>query len=113
MKVTGANTSGDTVALNTPRTVKIDISNIAPRTVAIYFDLLGLGAKDGKVIIDNVMLLDKDLINPIAIAVTATTDQAQRLVILANDSDAKALSTLAPCKLVLHPANGKSVTVYQ
>ncbi|MEH2245265.1 hypothetical protein [Nostoc sp.] len=83
VKIAGANTSGDFIALNTPRTVKIDISNIAPGTLAtLYFDLLGFGAKDGKVIIDNVMLLDKNLISPTAIADTATTDQAKPVCIL-------------------------------
>ncbi|WP_334850671.1 PKD domain-containing protein [Nostoc sp.] len=99
VKIAGANTSGDKITLNTPRTVKIDISNIAPGTLAtLYFDLLGFGAKDGKVIVDNVMLLDQDLISPTAMpsatpranADTATTDQAKPVLIniLANDSDA-------------------------
>ncbi|WP_416212597.1 Calx-beta domain-containing protein [Nostoc sp. ChiQUE01b] len=109
VKIAGANTSGDKIALNTPRTVKIDISNIAPGTLAtLYFDLLGFGAKDGKVIVDNVMLLDKDLISPIAIADTATTDQAKPVLIniLANDSDAD--SSINPTTLTIktNPSNG-------
>ncbi|MBD2241879.1 cadherin-like domain-containing protein [Aulosira sp. FACHB-113] len=92
VKIVGANTSGDKIALNTPRTVKIDISSITPGTAAtLYFDLLGFGAKDAKIIIDNVMLLDDNLITPIANSDTATTNQAQPVAInvLANDSNAE------------------------
>ncbi|WP_390847153.1 beta strand repeat-containing protein [Anabaena cylindrica] len=109
VKIAGANTSGDKIALNTPRTVNIDISNIAPGTVAsLYFDLLGFGAKDAQVIIDNVILLNDDLITPIANNDTATTDQGQPLLInvLANDSTPNGtvqLGTAANGSIIINP----------
>jgi hypothetical protein len=40
------------IALNTPPTVKINISNIAPETLAtLCFDFLGFGAKNAQFII--------------------------------------------------------------
>ncbi|MEA5551989.1 PKD domain-containing protein [Anabaena cylindrica UHCC 0172] len=109
VKIAGANTSGDKIALNTPRTVNIDISNIAPGTAAtLYFDLLGFGAKDAKIIIDNVILLNDDLITPIANNDTATTDQGQPLLInvLANDSTTNGtvqLGTAANGNIIINP----------
>ncbi|MCC5669342.1 PKD domain-containing protein [Nostoc sp. CHAB 5784] len=112
VKVTGANTSGSQVALNTPRTVQIDISSIALGTVAtLYFDLLGFGAKDGKVIIDNVMLLDNNLISPTAIADTATTDQAKPVAInvLANDSDTDGTINPSTVEIGVAPQAGSMI----
>ncbi|MEM6526258.1 MAG: DNA/RNA non-specific endonuclease, partial [Bacteroidota bacterium] len=42
VKLSGAETSGDSINLNSPRTVTVDIRDIAPNTEAtLYFDLLG------------------------------------------------------------------------
>lgn len=106
VKIAGAIASGDKIALNTPRTVKIDISSITRGTAAtLYFDLLGFGAKDAKIIIDNVMLLDDNLITPIANDDIATTDQANPVAInvLANDS------TQGTVQLGAAPTNGSII----
>ncbi|MDM9385690.1 PKD domain-containing protein [Chlorogloeopsis sp. ULAP01] len=112
VKIAGANTSGDKIALNTPRTVTVDISSVAPGTVAtLYFDLLGFGAKDGKVIIDDIRILNNNLIAPFANNDTATTDQAQPVTInvLSNDSDAD--GTLNPNSVLIGtaPTNGSII----
>uniref|UniRef100_UPI0036F25763 hypothetical protein n=1 Tax=Trichocoleus desertorum TaxID=1481672 RepID=UPI0036F25763 len=63
----GAPTSGGQISLNSPRTVKIDISGITPGTLAtLYFDLLGFGKRDGSVTIDDVVLLKDGLSAPTA-----------------------------------------------
>nr|WP_250855216.1 PKD domain-containing protein [Anabaena sp. CCAP 1446/1C] len=116
VKIAGANTSGDKIALNTPRTVNIDISNIAPGTAAtLYFDLLGFGAKDAQVIIDNVILLNDDLITPIANNDTATTDQGQPILInvLTNDSTPNGtvqLGTAANGNIIINSDNSLTYT---
>ena len=105
----GASNSSGTVALNSPRTVKVDLSGVAAGTVAtLYFDLLGFGEQDGSVIIDNVRLLNDELAPPVASDDTATTDQAGPVAInvLANDSDSD--DTLDPTTLAIrvNPAFG-------
>ena len=53
--VQGATNSGDTLSLNSPITVNIDVSNIATNTAAtLYFDLLGFGDEDASIILDNI-----------------------------------------------------------
>jgi DNA/RNA endonuclease G (NUC1) len=48
VKLVGATSSGDTLALNAPRTVQVDLSGITPGTVVtLYLDLLGFDDLDG------------------------------------------------------------------
>ena len=57
-KVTLVNTTpNSTLTLNQPLTFKVDLTGIQVGTAAtLYFDLLGFGAKDAQVVLDNVML---------------------------------------------------------
>nr|WP_013334799.1 CARDB domain-containing protein [Gloeothece verrucosa]ADN18050.1 YD repeat protein [Gloeothece verrucosa PCC 7822] len=76
-------------ASNTSRIVKVDLSGIAAGTSAtLSFDLLGFGAKDSSVTIDDVLILTDEQNPPIAVNDSATTKQNQFIVIdvLANDS---------------------------
>jgi YD repeat-containing protein len=86
----GGATSGELINLDKSRTVTIDISNLTPGTEAtLYFDLLGFGDVDSRVVIDDVRLSDQNLLPPTAVDDTATTIQGEAKVIeiLANDSD--------------------------
>ncbi len=59
-----------------PRTVQIDVSTLTPGTVVtLYFDLLGFGAKDSSVTIDDVQILSELSQAPIAQNDSATTNQ--------------------------------------
>ena len=91
VKLSGALTSGSSINLNSPRTVTVDIRDIAPNTEAtLYFDLLGFGSKESRVVIDNVRILTDDILIPVANNNTATTNQGQPVIIdiLDNDTDA-------------------------
>ncbi|MBE9050263.1 PKD domain-containing protein [Nostocales cyanobacterium LEGE 11386] len=109
-KVTLVNTTpNSTLTLNQPLTFKVDLTGIQPGTAAtLYFDLLGFGARDAKVILDNVMLLGYDFVAPVANNDTATTNQTQPVTInlLANDTDAD--SSINPSTLIIqtNPSNG-------
>jgi large repetitive protein len=85
-----------------PRTVQIDVSTIAPGSVVtLYFDLLGFGAKDSSVAIDDVQLLSELSQAPIAQNDSATTNQNApvTLDVLANDRDPD--GTLNPSSLLI------------
>jgi hypothetical protein len=86
----GGATSGDVINLDKSRTVTIDISDLTPGTEAtLYFDLLGFGDVDSRVVIDDVRLSDQNLLPPVATDDRATTSQGKPVVIdiLENDSD--------------------------
>ncbi|MCC5615423.1 PKD domain-containing protein [Nostoc sp. CHAB 5836] len=109
-KVTLVNTTpNSTLTLNQPLTFKVDLTGIqAGTTATLYFDLLGFGAKDAKVVLDNVILLDNDFIAPVANNDRATTNQTQPVTIniLRNDTDAD--SSINPTTLTIqtNPSNG-------
>jgi large repetitive protein len=89
VKIGGA-TSGDVINLDKSRTVTVDISDLTPGTEAtLYFDLLGFGDVDSRIVIDDVRLSDQNLLPPIAQSDRTTTSQGKPVVIdiLANDSD--------------------------
>jgi PKD repeat protein len=93
----GGATSGELINLDKSRTVTIDISNLTPGTEAtLYFDLLGFGDVDSRVVIDDVRLSDQNLLPPTTVDDTATAIQGEEKVIniLANDSDDD--GTIAP-----------------
>ncbi|MEP0877593.1 hypothetical protein NDA00_17430 [Funiculus sociatus GB2-M2] len=70
------------LSLHSPTIYKVDISNIAPGTLAtLYFDLLGFGEQDSQVILDNILLLNQEQFAPIANNDSATTDQAKPVAI--------------------------------
>ena len=109
VKLSGAPTSGSSINLNSPRTVTVDIRDIAPNTEAtLYFDLLGFGSKQSKVVIDNVRILSDDVIIPVANNNTATTNQGQPVIIdiLDNDSDADGTINLSTIQIETAPTNG-------
>jgi hypothetical protein len=108
-KVTVVNTTPNSkLTLNQPLTFKVDLTGIQAGTAAtLYFDLLGFGARDAKVVLDNVMLLNNDFIAPVANNDRATTNQTKPVTInvLANDTDAD--STINPIpKIETNPTNG-------
>jgi PKD repeat protein len=109
-KVTLVNTTpNSTLTLNQPLTFKIDLTGIQAGTAAtLYFDLLGFGAKDAKVVLDNVMLLNNDFVAPIANNDRATTNQTQPVTInlLSNDTDTDGSINPATLTVTTNPSNG-------
>ena len=86
----GGATSGEIIGLDRPRTVTVDISDLTPGSEAtLYFDLLGFGDADSRVVIDDVRLSDQFLLPPVANDDTATVTQGETVAIdiLANDAD--------------------------
>ncbi|WP_048753707.1 hypothetical protein, partial [Crocosphaera watsonii] len=81
--VQGATNSGETLSLNSPITVNVDVSNIATNTAAtLYFDLLGFGDEDASIILDNISLSsDSSNLPPSANNDTVTTDEDTAIII--------------------------------
>ncbi|MBD2488929.1 Ig-like domain-containing protein [Aulosira sp. FACHB-615] len=109
-KVTLVNTTPNSnLILNQPLTFKVDLTGIQAGTAAtLYFDLLGFGARDAKVVLDNVMLLNNDFIAPVANNDTATTNQTQPVTIniLSNDTDADSSINPTTLTVTTNPSNG-------
>ena len=109
----GGATSGDIIGLDRSRTVTVDISDLTPGTEAtLYFDLLGFGDVDSRVVIDDVRLSDQNLLPPTAVDDTATTTQGQSTIIdiLANDTDDDGAIATDSIQIATEPTNG-TVTV--
>ena len=108
----GGTTSGDTINLDNSHTVSVDISHLSPGTEAtLYFDLLGFGAVDSQVLIDDVLLTDSSLATPIAVDDTATLNQGETATIdvLANDSDSDGTVIPASLQIQNQPSNGSAI----
>ncbi|NJO63026.1 MAG: PKD domain-containing protein [Richelia sp. RM2_1_2] len=109
VKLSGAPTRGSSINLNSPRTVTIDIRDITPNTEAtLYFDLLGFGTKESRVIIDNVRILTSDILIPIANNDKVSTNQGQPVIInvLDNDTDADGTINRSTIAISTAPTNG-------
>jgi PKD repeat protein/DNA/RNA endonuclease G (NUC1) len=109
----GGATSGELINLDKSRTVTIDISNLTPGTEAtLYFELLGFGDVDSRVVIDDVRLSDQNLLPPTAVNDTASTAQGQPAIIdiLANDTDDDGTITPESVQIQTEPTKG-TVTV--
>ncbi|MEM8778992.1 MAG: PKD domain-containing protein, partial [Cyanobacteria bacterium P01_G01_bin.49] len=84
---TGKTYLGDDVQLahvtgNSPRTFFIDMSHLTPGTEAtLFFDLLGFGDNDSRVLIDDVMISTESVIPPTTINDPITLAQGQSTVI--------------------------------
>lgn len=105
--VKGLSANGSLLALDNPIRVTVDLTNVASGTVLkLYFDLLGLGARNSRVAIDDVKLLTTFNTEPQAQddAVTAAEDTPVDIVVLANDLDPEG-DALA-VSLVAGPSNG-------
>ncbi|WP_299490262.1 PKD domain-containing protein, partial [Acaryochloris sp. IP29b_bin.137] len=90
VQLQGTPQSGDTLDLNAPRTVQIDLSGVEAGTaVTLFLDLLGFGEQDSTITIDDVRLLTAQMTPPTASDDTAETlvNTATTLDVLANDSD--------------------------
>ena len=108
----GGTTSGDTINLDNSHTVSVDISHLQPGTEAtLYFDLLGFGAVDSQVLIDDVLLTDSSLATPIAVDDSATLNQRETATIdvLANDSDSDGTIVPASLQIQNQPSNGSAI----
>lgn len=108
----GGTTSGDTINLDNSHTVSVDISHLSAGTEAtLYFDLLGFGAVDSRVLIDDVLISDSNLATPIAIDDSATLNQGETATIdvLANDSDPDGTVILASLQIQNQPSNGSAI----
>ncbi len=108
----GGAASGDLLDLDKSRTVTIDISHLAAGTEAtLYFDLLGFGDVDSRVVIDDVRLSDKNLLLPIALDDTANTTQGQavEIDILANDTDDDGVIATNSVEIQTEPSNGSVI----
>jgi hypothetical protein len=105
--------SGNTADLRSPHTYRVDLSNVAPGTLAtLSFDLLGFGSVDSRVVIDDVMLIGATQTLPIANPDSAATSTGVpvNIAVLANDTDSN--GTLDPTSIQIGqgPANG-TVTI--
>ncbi|BAZ46381.1 DNA/RNA non-specific endonuclease [Chondrocystis sp. NIES-4102] len=106
-------TSGEMIDLDKSRTITIDISHLTPgRDATLYFDLLGFGAADSRVVIDDVILSDQNLLPPVTTDDTATTTQRQPVVIdiLNNDRDEDGTLAVNSVQIQTEPHYG-TVTV--
>uniref|UniRef100_UPI0039C6C1AB cadherin-like domain-containing protein n=1 Tax=Calothrix sp. CCY 0018 TaxID=3103864 RepID=UPI0039C6C1AB len=109
VKLSGAQSSGDSIDLNSTRTITVDIRDIAANTEAtLYFDLLGFGSKQSRVIIDNVRILTDDILIPIANNDKVSTNQGQPVIINVLDNDSDADGTINPSAIAIStaPTNG-------
>jgi len=107
--VPGAGVSGDAMALNFPLTIAVDLTSLAAETPAtLYFDLLGFGAVDSVVVIDNVQLLTGGQSPPAAGNDTASTTEgtAVDIDVLANDEDPDEVLDRTSVVVVTAPAHG-------
>ena len=105
----GGASSGEIIGLDRPRTVTVDISDLTPGTEAtLYFDLLGFGDADSRVVIDDVRLSDQFLLPPVANDDTATVTQGvtAEIDILANDTDDDGTLATNSVQITTEPANG-------
>ena len=108
----GGAASGDIIDLDKSRTVTVDISHLAAGTEAtLYFDLLGFGDVDSRVVIDDVRLSDQNLLTPLAVGDTATTTQGQPVTIniLANDTDDDGEIATNSVQIQTEPSNGFAI----
>ncbi|WP_416350892.1 PKD domain-containing protein [Rivularia sp. UHCC 0363] len=109
VNISGTTSSGNQIDLNVTRTVTIDISHINANTEAtLYFDLLGFGDKESRVVIDNVRILTDDILIPTANNDTATTNQGKPVTINVLDNDTDADGTINPSTIQIEsaPVNG-------
>ena len=108
----GGASSGEIIGLDRPRTVTVDISDLTPGTEAtLYFDLLGFGDADSRVVIDDVRLSDQFLLPPVANDDIATVTQGNTVAIdiLANDTDDDGTLDLDSVEIQTEPANGTAI----
>ena len=101
--------SGEIIELDRSHTITVDISHLAAGTEAtLYFDLLGFGDIDSRVVIDDVLLSDQNLIPPVAVGDTATTIQGQPVMIdiLNNDRDDDGIVATNSVQIQTEPDNG-------
>ena len=109
----GGATSGEIIELNKSHTITVDISHLTPGTEAtLYFDLLGFGDADSRIVIDDVRLSDQFLLPPVANNDTATTIQGQPVVIdiLANDRDEDGTIAVNSILIQNQPHHGLAIT---
>ena len=118
VSIAGLNASGDVLSLADSIAVEIDLSGVPPGTVAaLYFDLLGFGEVDSRVIIDNVFILTGAEVPPIAVSDTVTTYVNDEIIIdiLANDVDPD--GDIDPSSMVIvagtEPEHGSIAVNYQ
>jgi Bacterial Ig domain len=93
-----------------PRTVQIDVSTLTPGTVVtLYFDLLGFGAKDSSVTLDDVQILAELSQAPIAQNDSATTNQNESVTVdvLENDTDPDGTLITSTLLIAQAPQHGK------
>ena len=88
--------------LNNKRIVSVDISQLTPGTSAtLYFDLLGFGAKDSHVSIDDIHLITNDQQPPIANNDIGTTNQGQAITLNVLNNDSAPNGTIDPTTVQL------------
>jgi PKD repeat protein len=107
--VSGAQQSGDVIALHSPIVVTIDLAGVDAGTiVTLYFNLVGFGATQSEAQVDNVVLDADTAEPPVANDDTVVTDEDTPVVIdvLANDTDADGALDPATVTILTAPANG-------
>ncbi|MGB7380658.1 MAG: PKD domain-containing protein [Rivularia sp. (in: cyanobacteria)] len=109
VNISTTTSSGNQIDLNVTRTVTIDISHINANTEAtLYFDLLGFGDKESRVVIDNVRILTDDILIPTANNDTAIANQGKPVTINVLDNDTDPDGTINPSTIQIEsaPVNG-------
>ena len=111
VRISGVNT-GEIIDYTQSRTISIDISHLAAGTEAtLYFDLLGFGAIDSRIVIDDVKLTEQIFLAPITTDDTATTDQGRSVIIdiLNNDRDDDGAIATNSVQIQTQPNNGSVI----
>src|SRR6266705_1328324 len=90
VKVRGAPINGSLLSFDQPIRITVDLTGVAAGTsLKLYFDLLGFGAKNSHVSIDDVQLLTRFNTAPLPCddQVTTAEDTSVTIPVLANDQD--------------------------
>src|SRR6266568_1220037 len=90
VKVRGVPIDGSLLSFDQPIRITVDLTGVAAGTsLKLYFDLLGFGAKNSHVSIDDVQLLTRFNTEPLAFddQVTTAEDNSVAIPVLANDQD--------------------------
>src|SRR6266702_1886175 len=110
VKVRGVPINGSLLSFDQPIRITVDLTGVAAGTsLKLYFDLLGFGARNSHVSIDDVQLLTRFNTEPLAFddQVTTAEDNSVAIPVLANDQDPDGDALTA--MLVASPLHGTLV----
>lgn len=107
VSVSGARRSGDTVALNAPILVEVDLASVAAGTVVtLSFDLLGFGADNSQVVIDDVQIVTEATAPGLSFRLDPATDSGTVGDDLTNFARVNLIGSTDPLQEVLLDLDG-------